>query len=215
MRNRLIYFTGGIIFLTAFAWFSREVVRENFNDIDLALTVKLQDNIPSSLDNYWQFVTLGGNPVITIAIVGLLTLWQIVKGKTIWRKLAALAIPASFFFVALAEIYGKSAVPHASPYFFLLKNPGEFAFPKYYTPSEFSYPSGHAARAVFIALTTWFLFTPKKVRYKILAGALLAGYTVLVSLSQIYLGHHWFSDVLGGSLIAAALALLTVGFCKH
>lgn len=209
MRKRLIYFIGGMILLTAFAWFSREVKRGSLEDLDLALTVKLQNNTPLRLDDYWLLVALGGNPIITISIVALLTHWQIMKRKTIWRKLAVLTIPLGFLLVGLAEIYGKSVVPHASPFYFLLKNPGEFSFPKYYTPSEFSYPSGHAARATFIAPVLFFLYLPKKLRYKFAVAIMLTSYTVLVAVSQIYVGHHWFSDVLGGSLIAASLALLT------
>ena len=118
--------------------------------------------------------------------------------------MAALVIPLAFGLMTLAEIYGKSVVHHPAPPYFLLKNPSS-VFPKYYVWENFSYPSGHAARAMFLA-TVLYILTKKRAR----VGIALAIYVSLISLSRVYLGHHWLSDVIGGTLLGSGSGLLTI-----
>ena len=49
-------------------------------------------------------------------------------------------------------------------------------------------------------------------KYKILYGTLLVLLMLFVGISRIYLGAHFFSDVLGGILLSSALILLFAHF---
>jgi len=66
--------------------------------------------------------------------------------------------------------------------------------------SSFSFPSGHAVISIILFLFLIFLFNDK-IRFNlrrllfVAAGVLIV---FLIGVSRIYLGAHWFSDVIGG-----------------
>ncbi len=69
-----------------------------------------------------------------------------------------------------------------------------------------SYPSGHAIAISVTAIGVVLALLPpgrRRLRWELLAALL----TFLIALSRVYLGAHWLSDVVGGSLIGAGLAL--------
>lgn len=71
--------------------------------------------------------------------------------------------------------------------------------------SGFSYPSGHALASAVTAIGVVMALTSGRRRlYWMVAAVLLAA---LVALSRTYLSAHWLSDVGGGSLLGAGLAL--------
>ncbi|MBT2407783.1 MULTISPECIES: phosphatase PAP2 family protein [unclassified Streptomyces] len=76
-----------------------------------------------------------------------------------------------------------------------------------------AYPSGHAMTAATVcALMLWLL--PRRAPAGLVGTAwALAAVSVLgVGFTRLYLGVHWFSDVLGGWLLGMALAALAIGF---
>jgi membrane-associated phospholipid phosphatase len=177
--------------------------------MDFAATVKVQDRIDKSahlrlaslVDNMMEGPSFFASPEFTSIVVLILTGLAFRKRK--WR---ALIIPAAFVLIVLIELYGKSIIHHPSPPFSMIKHTTS-VFPANYINEQFSYPSGHAARAIFVALTAWMIF-----RKRLWLGVGLGAYVLLVALSRIYLGHHWLSDVIGGSLLGSGLGLLTMAF---
>ena len=82
---------------------------------------------------------------------------------------------------------------------------------------QFAFPSGHVASSIVVYGFLAFLLArgkPAKMRIGVTLLAALA--ILLVSLSRLYLGVHWLSDVLGSlSLGTAWVALLSMAYTQH
>lgn len=80
------------------------------------------------------------------------------------------------------------------------------------TAAGYAFPSGHAASATATLAVLAFVSTRRfrGVATRAAAWAAAAADAVLVSVSRVYLGVHWLSDVLGGMLIGALWAAVVV-----
>ena len=69
-----------------------------------------------------------------------------------------------------------------------------------------SFPSAHSATAAVVAIGLVLVFVPiTEHRRRWLSAA--AGWAVLMAASRVYLRAHWFTDVVAGVAIGAAVAL--------
>ncbi|MFL5973159.1 MAG: phosphatase PAP2 family protein [Gaiellaceae bacterium] len=74
-------------------------------------------------------------------------------------------------------------------------------------PDSTSFPSGHAATAFAAATAVGMLHPRFRIPLLALAGT--------VALSRVYLGVHFWSDVLVGSLLGVAIGLATARFFQR
>lgn len=206
-----------LLSLFSFLLLSKYEDRPFLRNLDFAVTTKIQDKIDKTshlrmqrfVDNTMEGATFFASPGFTSIVVIMLTGWTLYDWKKKRFNFRALVILVAFVVIVLVELYGKSVVAHPSPPFSMIKHTTS-VFPANYINEQFSYPSGHAARAVFLAIILFSVVSRrssvfKNNKKKLLIVAGLVGYVLLVAASRIYLGHHWFSDVLGGLLLGSGL----------
>lgn len=78
--------------------------------------------------------------------------------------------------------------------------------------SNFSYPSGHATGVSSIVVSSVIVACLYLVhrRWQVLAVIVGAALMVSVCASRLYLGVHWFTDIIGGTLVGTGCALILV-----
>ena len=75
-------------------------------------------------------------------------------------------------------------------------------------PTDFSFPSGHAAGSFSVAAFLTMLLLATRVKLRYVWSALAVAAAAAISISRVYLGVHYPSDVLVGALIGGTVGAL-------
>lgn len=146
------------------------------------------------LDRFMRIVTRLGDPVPSIGIV----LGLMIAGSSQVRHagtIGAIALAISHFLVQLL----KRTISRPRPQLPV----GVESLIR--APDRFSFPSGHSAAALSVALAVSVLFAAP-------TGTLIAGIGLLVGVSRCYLGVHYPGDVIAGWILALLGLALAVTF---
>lgn len=203
--TKKLLFLLSILLFFAFVYFSYLVAKETFVQLDFDLTVKFQDKISRRFDLLFSYFSILGSAEITGII------WVIIFILTALKRFWLTAVSLFLLPLALAiEVYGKLFVHHPAPPFLFYRGVLDVKFPLQFTHTDYSYPSGHETRTAFlIVFLMCFFFFRRSIFFQSIAQPLLLGILVIMTISRIYLGEHWSSDVVGGFLIGASFGLLS------
>lgn len=169
--------------------------------IDQLIYAALQGLRTAWGDRLMVAFTEAGGAVGTIFLIAGVSLFLAIKRR--WRTLGywLAAIGMAEIFVVLLKYTLQRARPH-----------------NIYTGfAQFSFPSGHATSSIVAyGFLAFLLACGKSDRSKMTITLLAAAVITLITFSRLYLGVHWFSDVLAGmSLGLAWVALLSIAYLHH
>lgn len=206
MRFKNLLILLSFLSFALFVFLTYLVSQEFWQQFDFDFMVRLQDKVPRRLDPFLSLFSDLGDANITITLAIILSLIAIFRKKFLSALGWLLIIPAT-----MVEVLGKLLIYHPSPSIEFLRTIKTTHLPAFYIHTEFSYPSGHVTRTVFLItiFLTIVLVTWKNGFIKLMILALLLMVAFLMILSRISLGEHWFSDVLGGMFLGSSAALLS------
>lgn len=200
MRTKLFLLSS--VFVVLFTYFSYTVAKERWQQIDFDTTVKLQDHISRKFDGIFSYFSLLGSVEVTVGFCLVMAFLSLLRGRSIPVIGWLMIVPAT-----MAEVFGKLVLFHPSPPVFLHRSVLPTSLPSFYVHTDFSYPSGHITRTMFIIaiLMCMIIFSSRNHVLRFTIFCTLLAVAFLMGLTRVYLGEHWTSDVLGGSLLGIGM----------
>jgi membrane-associated phospholipid phosphatase len=189
------------VIATAFVVLSCLIYFFPLSFIDLGISRKIQEHHNPALDHLMEFVSLFGTMPYSALTIGLVSLLFLLFRQ---RREALFTL-----FTALSGVVSSLAK--------LLINrprPGKDLVRIIEITRQQSFPSGHTLfYTVFFGFLIIVMFNLKSLNYylRMVVTSLAAAMILLVPFSRIYLGAHWFTDVLGGAMLGM-LCLSVLGY---
>ncbi|HET6716087.1 MAG TPA: phosphatase PAP2 family protein [Nitrososphaeraceae archaeon] len=152
------------------------------------------------IDDFMILLSMYGREIVWSAVIVILGIFAGWKGKKV-----ALIIVISFLIIMPLNTLLKSFFERLRPVIEIQ----EINVPQ---KSDFAYPSGHASIVSSGALILTIFYRKEK---DLIFSSLLVIEAALVCFSRIYVGDHYFFDVIGGALLGSGVSLLSISFSKY
>lgn len=167
---------------------------------DETITSIINNSGPSLTDDFMIWMSIYGREVVWSMVIVFMVIFAGWKG----RKIAVIMVISFLILMPLNTLFKNFFERNRPPL-----ERQEIVVPE---KTDFAYPSGHASIVTAGALTLIILFRREK---ELVFSIILAFEAGLVCISRIYVGDHYFLDVIGGALLGAGIALLTISLLSR
>ncbi len=166
--------------------------------IDTSLLYFLAEHRSVSLTNFFLLVTFFGKGVIVTCIGIIFSLYLFYKKQTRYIFPFFVTLAGSGLTVSIIKLLVHRARPANDV--------------AYYTENSFSFPSGHSSASVALYGYIAYYFIRKLLTQgkRSVVGCVAVIMILLIGLSRLYLGVHYFSDVVGGYIVGMIWLLIGI-----
>ena len=168
--------------------------------LDEAITSLFYNTHSSDVDNLMILLSMYGREIVWSAVIVFLALFAGWKG----RKIVLITVISFLIIMPLNTILKE--------FFERLRPEIERQEINVPVKIDYAYPSGHASIVSSGALILMILYRRER---ELIFSSLLTIEAALVCLSRIYVGDHYFLDVIGGALLGSGVSLLSISFSKY
>ena len=177
------------------------IMRSSLHDKIVLFDYKVIDFITNSIDyrltNVFKYMTNFGGFYIPIIII--VCIFIFIKNKWYFYLQSA-----SYLFAGIITYISKLIVSRPRPIEALID-----------IPKSFSFPSGHTLTSfVFYGYLCYLLTIKLEKKYKIIFSIVYGFLITIIAISRIYLGVHYFSDVIGGFIVGIICLLLFINITE-
>lgn len=192
--NLAIYFLFAVILYCGLALYVKIAGANNIMVNDALFHLFRGIRTPAA-DTVMIWITYLGQKEVILPVVAVIFAWLI-----IWKRWRAAFHAAALTVMAAGTVY-------------FLKNflRSERPWGIFHNTESFSMPSGHATLATTVFMGLAFIIAiaiPRKYRWPVFTLGIII--SLAVGISRLYLGAHWFTDILSSWLLSAAVLIFVI-----
>ncbi len=172
----------------------------SFIKIDELITSLFYNSHSGNIDEFMILLSLYGREIVWSAVIVFLGVFAGWRGKKV-----AVIIIISFLILMPLNTLLKDFFERPRP----AVEKHEIDLP---LKTDSTYPSGHASIVSSGTVVLMILYRRER---ELIFSSILTIEAALVCLSRIYVGDHYFFDVIGGALLGSGISLLTISFSNY
>lgn len=170
------------------------------SNIDESVYKFITSNMNDTTTNIYKVITFFGSTIFMVGLCVLLLVLFIILKINIYGYI----ISGTLIFSTIMNNVIKVIIRRERPIYMIVRE------------TTFSFPSGHTMASVSMYGILIYLINKSNTnkKLKIILSIILGMIPLMVATSRIYLGAHYFSDILGAIMLATIVLLISTKYIK-